>query len=104
MKLNFRVGIIEILPHHYCRDPIILKGVVDFRVRTLKKAGITSVLVSFFIANTFSCHYSCHLFSIFEFQINSESWETLIDREKIPFLMREIQEVCRVQEQQSNMS
>ncbi len=84
----------------YCVDPFVIKGEVDFKIRTLKKAGITPLMVCF---NHGSTQLSLFIYFILSSsQVNIERWSEMLDREKIPFLMREIQEVCKDEVQQTN--
>jgi len=43
---NRRIGIIPLIYRDFCREPSILKGETEFRIRTLKKAGIATLPVS----------------------------------------------------------
>jgi hypothetical protein len=40
-----RIGIIPLTNRDFCREPSILKGETDFKIRTLRKAGITPLMV-----------------------------------------------------------
>ncbi|CAL1288094.1 unnamed protein product [Larinioides sclopetarius] len=62
------VTVIAATEDQYLRDPEILKGWVDLRIRCLRKKKLHPVV------------------------INYSSWKNLPDREKIPYLMREIKE------------
>ncbi|XP_055948959.1 uncharacterized protein LOC129981928 [Argiope bruennichi] len=62
------VTVISATEDQYIRDPEVLKGWVDLKIKCLRKKKLYPVV------------------------INYSSWKNLPDREKIPFLMREIKE------------
>lgn len=61
-----KIAIIPMDYHDYCRHPNLLRGRSDFRLRMLKQMGILPL------------------------PIQLEVWDKLIDREKIPYLMKAI--------------
>ncbi|CAG2118061.1 unnamed protein product [Medioppia subpectinata] len=61
-------GIISLTRKDFCREPNLKKGDTEFRLRTLKSCGVTPIAI--------------HL----------DGWEALAEIEKIPYIMREIQE------------
>ncbi|XP_054154272.1 uncharacterized protein LOC128952843 [Oppia nitens] len=62
----------------YCREPAIKKGDTDFKIRTLKKCGVNPIIIKL------------------------ENWELLSEVEKVPYIMREINENSKLEELQSN--
>ncbi|KFM59698.1 FAST kinase domain-containing protein 2, partial [Stegodyphus mimosarum] len=65
------VAIMVTYDEQYCRDPEVLRGWMDIKIRSLAKKDYSPVII----------HYS--------------RWRDLPDREKIPYLMREIKQAVQ---------